>query len=183
MSVTGPAQSAVDWVNPVNWDPLAVALGWPQASHVGGRRRSDSDEPNAAARLERGAGFTHRGSAGSWLGAFDAARRRASNGGGRRGWNGRGRALRARRRRGASGEQRQRRFGARSGKRRSWGASTCGGECCGLEPVTKRSPETRRRRAPRRGVRARAGKKLGARERERTGEEGGEAHRALHGGR
>ena len=106
MSVTGPAQSAVDWVNPVNWDPwgpLAVALGWPQASHVGGRRRSDSDEPNAAARLGRGAGFAHRGSAGSWLGAFDAAPRRASNGGGRSGWNGRGRALRARRRRGASG--------------------------------------------------------------------------------
>ena len=88
----GPAQSAVDWVNPVNWDPwgpLAVALGWPQASHVGGRRRSDSDEPNAAARLGRDAGFAHRGSAGLWLGAFDAARRRASNGGGRSGWNGR----------------------------------------------------------------------------------------------
>ena len=186
MSVAGPAQSAVDWVNPVNWDPrgpLAVALGWPQASHVGGRRRSDSDEPNAAARLGRGAGFTHRGSAGSWRGAFDAARRRASNGGGRRGWSGRGRALRARRRRGASGEQRQRRFGARSGKRRSWGASTCGGECCGLEPVTKSSPETRRRRAPRRGIRARAGKKLGgARERKDRGG-GGEAHRAAHGGR
>ena len=30
MSVTGPAQSAVDWVNPVNsgpWGPLAEALG------------------------------------------------------------------------------------------------------------------------------------------------------------
>ena len=88
MSVTGPAQSAVDWVNPVNWDPLgplAVALGWPQASHVGGRRRSDSGEPNAAARLGRGAGFTHSGFAGAGLGAFNAARRRASNGGGRRG--------------------------------------------------------------------------------------------------
>ena len=84
--------------------PLAVALGGgAQASHVGGQHRSNSNEPNAAARLGRGAGFTHRGSAGSWRGAFDAARRRASNGGGRRGWNGRGRALRARRRRGASG--------------------------------------------------------------------------------
>ena len=35
-----------------------------------------------------------------------------------------------------------------------------GGECNGLEPVTKRSPETRRRRAPRRGVRARVGEQL-----------------------
>ena len=93
MSVTGPAQSAVDWVNPVNWGPwgpLAGALGWPQASHVGGRRRSGSGEPNAAARLGRDAGFTYSGSAGAWLGA---ARRRASNGGGRRGWNGRRQAL------------------------------------------------------------------------------------------
>ena len=130
-----------------------------------------------------GTGFTYRGSSGAWLGAFDAARRRASNGGGRRGWNGRARQLRARRRRGASGEQRQRWFGARSGKRRSWGASTCGGECCGLEPVTKRSPETRRRRAPRRGVRARVGKPLGgARERKDRGG-GGEAHGEAVGGR
>ena len=32
MSVTGPAQSAVDWVNPVNWGPwgpLAVSRGGP----------------------------------------------------------------------------------------------------------------------------------------------------------
>ena len=45
--LTGSTQSAVDWVNPVNWDPrgpLAVALGWPQASHVGGRRRSGSGD-------------------------------------------------------------------------------------------------------------------------------------------
>ena len=37
MSVTGPAQSAVDWVNPVNWGPwgpLAVSQGGP-AGHVG----------------------------------------------------------------------------------------------------------------------------------------------------
>ena len=42
MSVTGPAQSAVDWVNPVNWGPwgpLAGALGWGPEGHVGGRRR------------------------------------------------------------------------------------------------------------------------------------------------
>ena len=38
MSVTGPAQSAVDWVNPVNWGPwgpLAVTQGWGPAGHVG----------------------------------------------------------------------------------------------------------------------------------------------------
>ena len=122
MSVAGPAQSAVDWVNPVNWvhgTHWQWYWGWPQASHVGGRRRSDSGEPNAAARLGRGAGFTHSGFAGSWLGAFDAARRRASNGGGRNGWNGRGRALRARRRRGASGKRWQRCYGASSGIQRA----------------------------------------------------------------
>ena len=163
MSVTGPAQSAVDWVNPVNWGPwgpLAGALGWPQASHVGGRRRSGSGEPNAAARLGRGAGLRYGGFAGAWLGAFDAARRRASNCGGRRGWNGRGRALRARRRRGATGARRKRGYGGLTSKRRGWGASTYGGECNGLDPVTIWSPETRRRRARRRGVRARVGEQL-----------------------
>ena len=42
------AQSAVDWVNPVIWEPwgpLAVARGWPQASHVDGGHRSDSGDP------------------------------------------------------------------------------------------------------------------------------------------
>ena len=59
-----------------------------------GRRRAgaESGEPNAAARLGRDAGFAPRGSAGLWPGAFDAARRRASSGGGQRGWNGRRRA-------------------------------------------------------------------------------------------
>ena len=99
MSVAGPAQSAVDWGQPSQQGPRAhtsASQGRPRgATSATGRRRAgvDSDEPNAAARLGRGAGFAHRGSAGSWLGAFDAARRRASNGGGRRGWNGRGRAL------------------------------------------------------------------------------------------
>ena len=65
MSVTGPAQSAVDWVNPVNWDPrgpLAVALGWPQASHVGGRRRSDSGDQNSGSPSPELAGIALRGS-------------------------------------------------------------------------------------------------------------------------
>ena len=47
MSVTGPAQSAVDWVNPVNWGPwgpLAVTQGWPQVCHAGGRRRSNAGD-------------------------------------------------------------------------------------------------------------------------------------------
>ena len=56
MSVTGPAQSAVDWVNPVNWGPwgpLAGALGWPLASHVGGRRRSIAgDQKHGGGSLE-----------------------------------------------------------------------------------------------------------------------------------
>ena len=41
MSVVKAAQSAVDWVNPVNWGPwgpLAVSQGWGPASHVGGGR-------------------------------------------------------------------------------------------------------------------------------------------------
>ena len=124
-----------------------------------GRRRAgvDSDEPNAAARLGRGAGFAHRGSAGLWLGAFDAARRRASNGGGRSGWNGRGQALRARRRRGASGEQRQRWYGARSGNPESGARPTCTREQDGREQKTKRSPERRRRRATRRRIRSEHG--------------------------
>ena len=60
MSVTGPAQSAVDWVNPVNWGPwgpLAGALGWPQACHVGGRRRSNAGDQNARRRAREGRGF------------------------------------------------------------------------------------------------------------------------------
>ena len=157
--------------------PLAVALGGgPRpATSAAGAGATPATKTHGGAR-GRGAGFSHRGSAGSWLGAFDAARRRASNGGGRRGWNGRGRPLRARRRRGATGARRKHSYGELSRERRGWGASTYGGECNGLEPVTKRSPEPCRRRAPRRGVRARVGKQLGgARERKDRGE-GGEAH-------
>ena len=60
MSVTGPAQSAVDWVNPVNWGPwgpLAGALGWPQASHVGGRRRSNAGDQTHGGAAREGYGF------------------------------------------------------------------------------------------------------------------------------
>ena len=109
-----------------------------------------------------------RGGAG--LGPFERARSAASRGG--RGFAGLGRNRRRRAAEAAArtGARRKRGYGGLSSKRRGWGASTRGGECNGLEPVNIRSPETRRRRAPRRGVRARAGKKLGgARERKDRG--------------
>ena len=66
MSVTGPAQSAVDWVNPVNWGPwgpLAGALGWGPEGHVGGRRRRHAGDhlrggasPDFAGKTLRGTG-------------------------------------------------------------------------------------------------------------------------------
>ena len=96
MSVTGPAQSAVDWVNPVNWGPwgpLAVSQGGARPATSAGHRRGAPASSNAAAMRGCASGFAHSGFAGAGLGAFDAARRRASNGGGRRGWNGRRRAL------------------------------------------------------------------------------------------
>ena len=64
MSVTGPAQSAVDWVNPVNWGPwgpLAGSLGVGQASHVGGRRRSIAGRQNARRRGSGGARVSRTG--------------------------------------------------------------------------------------------------------------------------
>ena len=162
--------------------PLAVALGGgAQASHVGGWRRSDSDEPNAAARSWPESRYGARGGAG--LGPFERARSAASRGG--RGFAGLGRNRRRRAAEAAArtGARRKRGYGGLSSKRRGWGASTRGGECNGLEPVTKRSPEPCRRRAPRRGVRARVGKQLGgARERKDRGG-GGEAHGEAVGGR
>ena len=94
---------------------------------------------------------------GTGLGPFERARSAASRGG--RGFAGLGRNRRRRAAEAAArtGARRKQGYGRRSSKRRGWGASTCGGERCGLEPVTIWSPETRRRRAPRRGVRARAG--------------------------
>ena len=65
MSVTGPAQSAVDWVNPVNWGPggpLAGSLGVGQASHVGGRRRRNSGDQNRGGPSPELAGIVLRGS-------------------------------------------------------------------------------------------------------------------------
>ena len=90
MPVSGfglPSQR-VDWVNTVNrapWAHTSASQGRPRgATSATGRRRAgvDSDEPNAAARLGRGAGFAHRGSAGLWLGAFDRAFDAASTYGG-----------------------------------------------------------------------------------------------------
>ena len=71
MSVTGPAQSAVDWVNPVNWGPwgpLAGALGWPQASHVGGRRRSNAGDQTHGDAAREGYGFHVQGVSGGVAG-------------------------------------------------------------------------------------------------------------------
>ena len=92
MSVAlGAATSVLTQVNRSKGAPGPTSQ-WPRWCHVDaksdtGRRRAgvDSGEPNVAAWLGRGADFAHRGSAGLWLGAFDAARRRASNGGGRSG--------------------------------------------------------------------------------------------------
>ena len=64
MSVTGSAQSAVDWVNPVNWGPwgpLAVTQGWPQVCHVGGRRRSIAGDQTHGGAAREGRGFHVQG--------------------------------------------------------------------------------------------------------------------------
>ena len=64
MSVTGPAQSAVDWVNPVNWGPwgpLAGALGWGPEGHVGGRRRNDAGEAKRGGEAREVAGKNLQG--------------------------------------------------------------------------------------------------------------------------
>ena len=148
----------------------SVALGWPQASHVGGRRRSDSGDQNSGGPSPELAGIALRGSGRSGARPIQKGSQRRIQGG--RGFAGLGRNRRRRAAEAAArtGARRKRGYGGLSSKRRGWGASTRGGECNGLEPVTIRSPETRRRRAPRRGVRARAGKKLGgARERKDRG--------------
>ena len=65
MSVTGPAQSAVDWVNPVNWargGHWQGHWGWGQASHVGGRRRRNSGDQNRGGPSPELAGIALRGS-------------------------------------------------------------------------------------------------------------------------
>ena len=71
MSVTGPAQSAVDWVNPVNsgpWGPLAETQGWPQVCHVGGRRRSNAGDQTHGDAAREGYGFRVRGVSGGVAG-------------------------------------------------------------------------------------------------------------------
>ena len=150
--------------------PLAVALGGPRpATSAAGAGATPATKTAAAPRRSwPESRYGARGGAG--LGPFEGARSAASSGG--RGFAGLGRNRRRRAAEAAArtGARRKRGYGVLSSKRRGWGASTRGGECNGLEPVTKRSPETRRRRAPRRGVRARAGKKLGgARERKDRG--------------
>ena len=133
--------------------PLAVALGGGQAGPVGGRRRRNSGDQNRGGPSPELAGIVLRGS------GRNGARPIRKNSQRRiQGWPG----LRRTRPEsapasggggGAQGARRKRGYGGLSSKRRGWGASTRGGECNGLEPVTKRSPEPCRRRAPRRCVR------------------------------
>ena len=71
MSVTGPAHSAVDWVNPVNWGPwgpLAGALGWGPAGHVGRAPERGSGELQRGGDARVSSGFAHGGPFGARLG-------------------------------------------------------------------------------------------------------------------
>ena len=69
-------------------------------------------------------------------------------------------------------------YGELAGKWRGWGGSMGRGERNRRGPVTIWSPETRRRRVPRRGARVLRRQLARAQERER--EEGAGAHRAAH---
>ena len=71
MSVAGPSQSAVDWVNPVNWAHGAHwqwHWGWPQASHVGGRRRSNAGDRTHGGAAREEYGFRVQGVSGGVAG-------------------------------------------------------------------------------------------------------------------
>ena len=72
----------VDWVNPVNWDPLAVALGWPQASHVGGGRRHVAGDAKHGKGPRTSSDFAYGQPFRAREGAFERAEQRASNSGG-----------------------------------------------------------------------------------------------------
>ena len=158
MSVTGPAQSAVDWVNPVNWGPwgpLAVTQGRPQVCHVSGGRRHVAGDAKHGGGPRTSSDFAYGQPFRARAGAFERAEQRASNSGGGVagvGWN---RRRRRGQRRSGFVRRRKRRGSVLLSKRGGWGGSTWCGESNGYEPVTKRSPETRRRRAPRRCVRRR----------------------------
>ena len=133
--------------------PLAVALGGgprPATSAAGAGATPATKTAAAPRRSWPESRYGARGGAG--LGPFERARSAASRGG--RGFAGLGRNRRRRAAEAAArtGARRKRGYGGLSSKRRGWGASTRGGECNGLEPVTKRSPEPCRRRAPRRCV-------------------------------
>ncbi len=147
-----------------------------------GRRLNAGDAKcGGAARISPANAYRARGGAG--LVSFERARSAASSGGRSFAGLGRNRRRRVAEVAACTGARRKRSYGVLSSKRRGWGVSTRCGECNGLEPVTKRSPEPCRRRAPRRGVRARVGEQLGgARERKDRGGGGRGSPRGLHGG-
>ena len=135
-------------VNPVNW---ATRTHWqrPRGGHLATSADGAGTAPAsqiAAARGGLGSGLAHRGSQGPRLLAFDAARRRASNGGGAGCWGGRSGAPGARRRRGGSGVRQRRGYGANRGKPKSGARSTRCGQGNGGTSGTKRLPWPRRRR-------------------------------------
>ena len=131
-----------------------MTQGWPQVCHVGGRRRRNSGGQNLGGPSPELAGFALRGS-----GRNGARPIRKSSQRRIQGWPGfrRTRPESAPASGGGGGahgcptETRLRR--AIEQAEGLGGASTRGGECNGLEPVTKRSPEPCRRRAPRRCIR------------------------------
>ena len=117
-----------------------------------GRRLNAGDaKRGGAARISPENAYRARGGAG--LVSFERALSAASSGGRSIAGLGRNRRRRAAEVAACTGARRKRSYGVLSSKRRGWGVSTRCGECNGLEPVTKRSPEPCRRRAPRRCVR------------------------------
>ena len=134
-----------------------------------GRRLNAGDaKRGGTARISPDFAYGARGGAG--LVSFERARSAASSGGRSFAGLGRNRRRRAAEVAACTGAQRKRSYGVLSSKRRGWGVSTRCGECNGLEPVTKRSPEPCRRRAPRRRVQTQAERRL--RELKRPGERG-----------
>ena len=98
MSVTGPAKSAVDWVNPVNWGPWG-----PLAGTLGGGARPATSAAGAGATPATKTAAVPRRSwpelrygarGGTGLGPFERTRSAASSGG--RGFAGLGRNRRRR---------------------------------------------------------------------------------------
>ena len=140
----------MDWVN---WASGTHWVHWPVAQAVPHRRQvSAADEVTpaslpAAVRRRSWPENAYGARKGVPLGTFERSLNRASSGGG--GIAGPSRKRRRRRglRRRDYGRQRKRWYGALWSKRKGCGGSARSGESNGRDPVTKRSPEGRRRRA------------------------------------